>query len=394
MIKGKAVYLNRLYSKMKFKSVEVGESISGASPPSVFIGRHGYPKVFVGPLIPPQHGDTQVMDLPEQWLTNGKTIEDVVNFRLSLVRGKESVNVKDVQSKPVQSLQEIALAKKSLEMNAEFKKKPRGGFFHEDIPPFGPSAPLKEMRLTENVKWNLQLEKVYYDTDLKARDAMIELYEKDVFVSAVQKALSVGSFGLQKNRKLVPTRWSITAVDDTVSLHLLEKVKTYPVIDSYQVFEVNVFNNAFFILLTPNYWQYEFLEAFIKVLSNEKVLFSSWESFQGRKEYSEIGGCYYSTRLAVLEKLEEMRRQAGVIVFRESYPGYIPTGVWLVRESVRESLRSNPIVFSDMNSALNYISGKLWLPFSRYKEKSVLLKQTSLRGFFKGTRNLQNLSFL
>ena len=383
MIKGKAVYLNRLYSKIKFKSIEVGQSISGASPPAVFVGKYNYPRVFVGPLIPPQHGDTQVMDLPEQWLTNGKTVEDVVNFRLSLVRGKEAVNVKDVHSKFTQSIQEIALAKKSLEMDAEFKKKPRGAFFHEDIQPFGPSAPLKEMKLTENARWSLHLEKAFYDTDLRARDAMIELYEKDSFVSAIQKALSVGAFGLKKNRKLVPTRWSITAVDDTISLHLLRKVKSYPVVDSYQVFEVNVFNNAFYILLTPAHWQYEFLEAFIGVLGNEKVLFSSWEPFQGRKEYAEIGGCYYSTRLAVMEKLEEMKRQAGVIVFRESYPGYIPTGVWLVRESVRESLRNDPLIFSDMNSALSYISSKLWLPFLRYKQQSVLLKQSSLTNFLK-----------
>ncbi len=388
MIKGKAAYLNRLYSKIKFKTIEVGENISGASPPSIFVGRVGYPRVSVGPLIPPTHGNTEIMDMPEQWLATKRTVEDVVNFRLSLVRGKESLNVRDVNSKQAQSFQEIALAKKSLGMDAEFKRKPRGGFFHEDIQPFGPSAPLKGMKLTENPKWNLQLEKAYYDTDLKARDAMIELYGKGLFVSAVQKALSVGSFGLQKNRKLVPTRWSITAVDDTISLHLLERVKTYPVIDSYQVFEVNVFNNAFYILLTPTAWQYEFLEAFIGVLGNEKVLFSSWESFKGRKEYAEIGGCYYSTKLAVMEKLEEMKRQAGVIVFRESYPGYIPTGVWLVRESVRESLRNTPQVFSDLNSALNYISGKLWLPFSRYRQQSALLKQTSLNGFFKSRGNL------
>lgn len=370
---------------MKFKTIEVGESISGASPPAIFVGKWNYPRVFVGPLIPPQHGDTQVMDLPEEWITNGKSVEDVVNFRLSLVRGKEAVNVKDIHSKPVQSLQEIALAKKSLELDAEFKRKPRGGFFHEDIQPFGPSAPLKEVKLTENVRWNLQLEKAYYDTDLRARDAMIEVYEKGLFVSSIQKALSVGAFGLGKNRKLVPTRWSITAVDDTVSLHLLEKVKTYPVIDSYQVFEVNVFNNAFYILLIPTDWQYEFLETFIGILGNEKVLFSSWEPFQGRKEYAEIGGCYYACRMSILSKLEEMKRLAGAIVFRESYPGYIPTGVWLVRQSVRESLRNTPLIFSDMSSALNYISGKLWLPFSRYREKSVLLKQSVLTNFL--TRN-------
>ncbi len=388
MIKGKAVYLNRLYSKMKFKTIDVGENLSGASPPSIFVGKAGYPKVFAGPLIPPTHGNTEIMDMPEQWLATKKTVEDVVNFRLSLVRGKESLNVKDVNSKQAQSFQEIALAKKSLEMDAEFKRKPRGGFFHEDIQPFGPSAQLKQLKLTENVRWNLDLEKAFYDTDLRARNAMTELYEKGLFISAIQKALSVGAFGLKKNRRLVPTRWSITAVDDTVSLHLLKKVKTYPVIDSYQVFEVSTFNNYFAILLMPTSWQYEFLETFVKVLGNEEVLFSSWESFQGRKEYAEIGGCYYSTKLAILEKLEETKKQAGAIVFRDSYPGYIPTGVWLVRESVRESLKITPNIFHDMKSALTHISSKLKLPFSRYQRESSLLKQKPLASFFKSTSNL------
>jgi len=71
-----------------------------------------------------------------------------------------------------------------------------------------------------------------------------------------------------------------------------------------------------------------------------------------------------------LEKLEEVKRQAGVIVFRESYPGYIPTDVWLVRES----LRNKSLIFPDMDSALNYISNKFWLPLSRYKVQSVLLR--------------------
>src|SRR5207249_8313855 len=34
--------------------------LDGASPPGVFVGRFGYPKVFVGPLVPPIHGDTQI----------------------------------------------------------------------------------------------------------------------------------------------------------------------------------------------------------------------------------------------------------------------------------------------------------------------------------------------
>ena len=382
MIKGKAAYLNRLYSKINFKTIEFGENISGASPPAIFVGRFGYPKVFAGPLIPPEHGDTRIMDLPEDWFKTNKTVQDVINFRFTLVRGKEAINVNDVQHKTARLFQEIALAKDSLEMEAEFKKRPRGVFFNEDVQPFGPSAPLKEMKIS-SVKMDQSMEKAHYDTDLVAKEAVINLYHKDIPLSTIQKGLSVGAFGLEKNRKLVPTRWSITAVDDTLGLHLLKNVKDYPVIQNYQIYEYTRMNNTFFILLMPTYWQYEFLEAFIRVLGNEEVIFSDWEPNTGKKEYSSIGGCFYSTRLGILEFLEKKRVQTGALVFRESYPNYTPLGVWLVRESTRSAMSKRPKEFNDMKSALDYIAGKLWLSMTRYREKSVLLKQNLLTRFLK-----------
>ena len=81
------------------------------------------------------------------------------------------------------------------------------------------------------------------------------------------------------------------------------------------------------------------------------------------------------------EKLEEMKKQSGAIVFRESYPSYTPLGVWLVRETSRCALQSKPREFSDMNSALNYIANKVRLPFWKYRKSSVLLKQSRLSNF-------------
>ena len=118
MYKGKASYLNKLYSRMSYKSVEYSEKIEGSSPPSVFIGRFGYPNVAVGPLLADGHGDTSILDLPEEWLPKQKTASDIVDFRMQLIRGKQSVNIRDPNSsrKIVSTLQEIALAKNPLEM--------------------------------------------------------------------------------------------------------------------------------------------------------------------------------------------------------------------------------------------------------------------------------------
>ena len=76
-----------------YGSLVSSEVIDGSTPPGVFVGRFGYPRVSVGPLIPPYHGDTTIFDTPELWL--GKTIQEIVDMRYSLVRGKTRVSIFD-----------------------------------------------------------------------------------------------------------------------------------------------------------------------------------------------------------------------------------------------------------------------------------------------------------
>lgn len=375
---GKASYLKKLTSRIKFRSVEIGEKLDGSSPPSIFIGKSGYPKVYVGPMVIPQHGDTSIFDTPEAWIPNYNTKEDIVNFRLQLIRGKEQVGVYDLDNKIVRKLQEIALASNSVESEVEFKSKPRGFFFDEEHQPFGPSAQLRSFDVG-NVRWQQDLEKVYYDTDLKAKDAIVQLYEEGLQFTQIQKAVSIGSMGIQRNRKLVPTRWSITLTDDALGKTFLEEVKRFETVDCYEVYEFNALENYFAILFLPTTWQYEFMEAFIHVLDNEEVIFGDFEEFHGKKEYSRIGGCYYAVRFACAEKLRFRRRQAGAVVFREAYQNYIPLGVFTCRETARHALTNKPKEFNDLKSAINYISSKLKLPFYKFYHQSVLLKELTHR---------------
>ena len=384
MIRGKLAYLNRLYSRVPFKPVVLSQHMEGASPPSVFIGRAGYPKVYAGPLIPNEHGDTSMMDMPEQWLAgnNGKATQDavdIINFRLQLVRGKQRVHVQDAraQNKTTEMLQSIALAKQSVEIEADFSKMPTGRFLHEEMQPFGPSGPLKELKI-DTAKFQPDLEKAYYDTDLLSRSAVINLYEKGLPFSTIQKAFSTGAFGMARNRKLVPTRWSITAVDDMLGLHLLDKVKAYPIIENYRVYEAESLNNHFMILLMPTQWQYESMEAwFPQIIGDRLEIYSDWEGFEKRKTYAAIGGCYYSARMAICELLEREQKQAGAILLRESYPGYIPLGVWNVRENMRQALREPHKEFESMQLALNYINDRMRIKMSEWTRRSNLLKKTA-----------------
>lgn len=382
----------KLYSRMRSAPLFDSLKIEGSSPPTVFIGRFGYPKVSIGPMIPPIHGDTSLMDTPELWL--GKNINEIVDFRTKLVRGKYRVEIHDVESsdKIVGITRELALARESPMVDAEFSKRPWGRIaLSDEVQPHGPSAPLRDLHV-DNVKYEFRIEKAYYDTDLKARDAVLGLYKNDVMVSKIQKSFSVGAFGEGKRRKFVPTRWSITAVDSMLGEHLMEFTKTYPWINEYRVYESYRLDNRWVVLMIPTEWCYELIEAWYpkttwNPFGRDISIFNSYEFHEGRTTYAEIGGCYYAARLAVNEKLNSERRQAGVVILREAHPGYIlPVGVWNVRENVRAALRTRPRLFNTINDTMEYIKGKLEIPMSRWIRNSAILKhrlyQRKLEDFF------------
>lgn len=356
------------------------EDISGASPPSVFVGRIGYPYVYAGPLVPPVHEDTSLYDLPEFWF--GKTIDDIVGFRSMLIRGKHRVHVRKFEEagKIIEKTRELALAVNPVDVELLLKKKPRGFLLLDDeVQPFGPSAPIRDL-IVSNARWDHQIGKAYSDTDLKATNAVLEIYSKGVLVTKIQRAFSVGAFGLKKNRRLVPTRWSITAVDSIISKELMEKVKIFPEINEYRIYESRYLDNIFEVLMIPSAWSYEIIEAWHPGTvwnphGRETFLFSGWEGYDGRTTYAEIGGCYYSARLAVCEQLVKERRQATTIVLREAHPGYImPVGVWQVRENVRNAMRQKPFTFNTLDEALKWIASRFQIPLQRWIMRSELLK--------------------
>jgi DNA repair protein NreA len=378
--KSRCPILVKFHARDKVKPFIDTLKIGGASPPSVFVGRIGYPKVSIGPMIPPVMGDTSIIDAPERWLE--KSIDDIVNFRSMLVRGKFTADVHDVESsnKIISYTRELALSKNSVFTEALFDKKPRGRIaFYDEVQPHGPSAPLKRFDIS-NPKYDFHMEKAFYDTDLKSVEAVYRLYNEGVAVSKIQKAFSVGAFGIGKHRRFVPTRWSITAVDSNIGKQLLTKTKEFPWLNEFRVYRFNQFDNKWVILMMPSEWQYELIEAWYPKTTwnqygSDVAIFNSYEFYEGRTTYAEIGGCYYAARLAVNETLHKEKRQAAVVILREAHPGYImPIGVWNVRESVRRTLQQPYTAFPTLTESINHIGDILSIPLSRWIKISALLK--------------------
>lgn len=368
---GKGAFLKKITSHFGWRSTNLGTKLDGSTPPSVFIGRANYPKVFVGPMLSTTH-ESSILDSPESWIPLGKTQDEIIDFRMNLIRGKEVVSVTELENNLVRKLTEIALAKTSVEAEAVFHYKPYGYSFSDEELPIGPSAKIDKFDIT-NSKWDHFMEKAYYDTDLIASEAVFDLYTNDVPFSSIQKALSVGAFGLKKSRKMVPTRNSITALDSTLSKKLFDEVKHYPFIEEFYVYEYSSLNNSYYVILIPGFWQFEWMEAFIRV--NENHIFSDFEQFKPKTQYSEVGGCYYSSKFAVLEALNRMKKQSTAIILREAYEDYVPLGVFNVRENIRNALIQKPKIFENLRQSLTYVSSKLRLPISRFIEESSLLKE-------------------
>lgn len=367
-------------SLSKYGNLFSSDSLSGTSPPSVFVGSYNYPKVFVGPMVPPIHGDTSLLDSPEKW--KGESLEEIVNFRLNLIRGIQKTSITQTDGRYIENLQEVTMSSKPTDSDLIFHKatSPSVSLDGESAP-FGPIGEIKSAKFsgTSSVK---SIEKIFYDKDLKAQDAVLNLYNSGIDISKIQKCFSIGMLG--QKRKLVPTKWSITATDDIISKSLTDEILDYNLIDSCQVFSYEHLGNVFSIVLFPHRWIYEMIEAWY---SNGILGFGSdSEDARGINHPPAIAGAYFAAKLGVVEYLSEKKIQAGVVILREIRPEYaIPVGVWQVREGIREAMKQKPAISNTFDHALILASNKMSISKSEWLSHgkiSQIIRQKTLSDFF------------
>ncbi|MFH1311004.1 MAG: hypothetical protein ABIH65_01210 [Nanoarchaeota archaeon] len=343
----------------KYKDLDKISELNTNSPPSVFVGsKLTYPLVNVGILSPLEKDENAwVYDDAKYWAENNFGIRDVVNLRDNLLNSRFQTNVKDIRkdnTKFIQIAQELAMASSPVDVEIELQNKIGPGLRKDKILlPQGMRAPLKKAKITSNVKISQKLDKVVND-DIKAAEGIQYLYKNKFNEYALSKILSVGVLGMKKDKRLVPTRWSITATDDILGKKLLEKIKNYKWIENYELFFGEFMGNAYLIMLFPNVWSYELFELYLPGSSwnpgNEIKAATDFEGFSGRKNYaSDTAGGYYASRLPILEYLERINRQASVLAIRIELPSYwAALGVWVVRESVRKALNHKKLNFTEI----------------------------------------------
>ncbi|MEK6841271.1 MAG: hypothetical protein AABW57_00645 [Nanoarchaeota archaeon] len=372
------------------------EDFFGTSPPSVFVGSNFYPNLNVGILSPPvETEDAWIHDAPNFWGEQEFTIKQIALLRSALINSRFNVNIKDVrkENKFLDKAKEIGIAKKPVDVEIKLNKTPEIKFdFEKILMPMGPRASLKQITITENVKVDNKVEKVVNDIDLKTAEALNYLYENGFDENTLTKLLSIGVLGLKKNRKLVPTKWSITATDDTLGKNLIEKIKDFGTIDNYQLYTGSYLGNYYYILMFPEVWQYELFEGYLPRSlwnQNEGIKFATdSEVYYGRKTYatSTVGG-YYASRISTLEYLARIKRQASCLVIRFETPEYnMPLGVFVVRNAARKTLANNPLIFDTkellLEKTYELIKNKFNYDVNNVFKQSKLLKSlTQLKLF-------------
>ena len=413
-----------LLKKSVLKSLvpfEIGKTrrdvnIFGASPPGFFVGHFNYPNVYLGPLVPFQEFETgleisdyHILDAPELWF--GKQMIDIIRYRSSLVRSNFKLNVnigrKAKKTSPsiktrrlLETSQELSMAARPVDTETKLERMNLRMMMDNHSLPMGPSGVTEKIVITENTKVHPKVDYCVSDTDLKASDAISDyLYFKGrVPESTIKRVFSAGLLGEKNRRRIVPTRWSITAVDDIISKALIKEIKKFPEINDYQIFEGTYLDNHFKILLFPGKFIYEMNEVWApntlwnisldgKNRNLKPQIMTDFEFYRGRKSYaSNITGAYYAARKSVCEYLYKIKKQARVLIFREVSGGYIvPLGVWVIRETVDNAMRkSTPVVLDNFNDAVKAMSTGFMVEYKYWRASSKLIP------FIRTQRTLDN----
>jgi hypothetical protein len=394
----KEAIMNNWIQIQKSSREKLSEKLTGGSPPSIFIGSYSYPKVSVGPLVSTYDGDTKLFDHPEEWA--GQSLEEIIKYRLSLIRGTNPITVDTVSKDDrfIETLQELTMANKSSNIEVNFDKKPILNFDEikknlvtdSDSIQYGLASKINNLRLSGALTVDKKIEKAHYDNDLKAEEAIFKLYDEGIEISKLSKVLSIGMLGIRKSRKIVPTKWSITAIDQIISSDLIKKIKNFDSVNFYQVYNYSHLGNIYSIILIPDKtWCFEMHEAWIDNAGQVEIE-TDMEIIGKLRKYPKIGGSFFAARVAVAEYLVQNRKSAGVIVFREIQPQYLlPVGVWQIREGIRKAMRKGPRVFDSLEKALNNACNTMSVSKKEWISNSNLLRfvksQKKILDFFEKT---------
>jgi len=341
-----------------------GRIVEGSTPPSIIVGESGYPRVNVMVQVPPgiKGNRAKNYDDPYNWwgILN---LEDIIRLRSSLLATITKANIHNPWILYDKEISLSAVSSKPVDTYIELRRVPEPILrFDSILTPVGPRAPMEKLKVVENPKISKEIEKIIWD-DLRAYEAVWRLFNRNIDFYTIVRAFSLGLLGRIRRRRLIPTRWAITAVDSIISKNLLKRLREYKQINDYYVGFTEYLGNKFAIILHPQSYEFTWIEVWhpsslwVKK-SNKPIIIVNRERPGKGPKY--VDGGYMAAKTGVLQYLNTIRRRAGVIIIREVLPSYyVPTGNWHIRISAYKALELNVMKVNDLNEALSTIARKL-----------------------------------
>ncbi len=357
--------------------------------PGVFVSKFNYPNINAGFVVPLSGSiDSKKFDSPKFWFENNVSLNKILEYRVNTFNFSSDVNAKFFsKSKNLELLQLSTISKKPSFLNVNFEKfkilfKP-----HKEVVPFGGKVFLNKVVENENISVEKHAGKVFYDTDFKAEDAVLYLkkfYDEHEIINMFSSAV----MGVKEQRRFVPTRWSITAVDSIISNNFSSKIRSFDNYDFNLLFfdREGYMGNFYYVLVFKGPFMYELFEI---DLDNNQVWYD-YELTFGRKKYPEstVGG-YFAAKNSIVKKLYELNIKGSILVFRIIKNYNTPLGVWIVRKAV-EKVMNNKVEFESRKVLLDFTVAHIKKYFSfdisSFVKKSKILdfldKQKNLKSFY------------
>lgn len=372
--------LDRFRSQIQAVSLVKGTSVEGDTPPSLLVGEHGYPRVRIHYMIPPgaRGEEAAYHEAPSTWSTRREPLSRIIDLRSRMVSATLRASVYDPWSLYEREISVAAVSSRPIDSEAQLARPPTPRLLFDGVSkPIGPSAPVARLRIASNPSLPKPVESAIWD-DEAASKAVVELYRRGVDVYMIQRMLSMGLLGMLRRRKLVPTRWAITAVDDILSRHLRERIRGYPEAGDVEVYYSEYLGNRFLIIVKPGPGSFEWIEAWHPsgVWTRGAGGLIYWRLIEDpRGKSSASDGGFSAARLPVLEHLDSRRVRGDVVIIREILPSYYaPVGNWHIRETVRRAMEGGPIAVNPTPAELReLISRRTSIPVEEVSRRSLLL---------------------
>ena len=331
------------------KSLKPTKEIEGFAGSSI-VGEKNYPNIKIH-NISNENKNNHYMKTSE---IVKRDYSDIIKAKARNILGStESINIRKSDEKIKKEIEDIYKSKNEVNFTSKFQNELKFNkiILNKFSGIVGNKNEITNIESNENTKTSKKIEK-YTLGDIKAKNAVIDLYEKGTNEHQIINLLSIGSFGKQINKKLVPTRWAITTYDKIIEEFLFKKIYNNKIDNFYRLFYSIDKGNEFLILTLPDNIKGTIIEKFS--INKEIDSFNDYNKLD-KKEPMTAGG-YYSTKLSIFEHLHKSKRQSSFISSRIIKEYDIPLGVVFVREMVRKAMKTQILKSNSFEEVKEFIN--------------------------------------